>query len=142
MGYFRLIHLVLGYSILVNKVLAFLVKPVPLPSRTVALDVRSLIPHETSPSPAHRHYSLFNTRSSRTSVTCFVQKRSKPAGLDENVRSKLVAESIAPWRLVRLFFYGALGSGAAIGGLVTLPAVLAVASGVRNDLDLNTEVRK
>jgi len=59
--------------------------------------------------------------------------------LEEGLRTKLVTESIAPWRTVRLFLYGALGSGAAVGGFITLAGTLAALSGARSDLDLNTE---
>jgi Low psii accumulation1 / Rep27 len=65
----------------------------------------------------------------------------KKTGLEDGVRTKLVAESIAPWRTVRLFLYFSLGSGAAVGGLITLSGVAAGLSGARTDLDMNTEVR-
>lgn len=65
----------------------------------------------------------------------------KKSGLEEGVRSKLVAESIAPWRTLRLFLYFSLGSGAAVGGIITLTGVTAALSGARSELDLNTEVR-
>lgn len=64
----------------------------------------------------------------------------KKSSLDPNVRTKLLTETIAPWRTVRLFFYGALGAGAAVGGFITLAGVLAALSGSRPDLDLNNEV--
>lgn len=50
--------------------------------------------------------------------------------------SRLLTESIAPWRSLRLFVYGALGSGAALGGFLTLAGTIAVLSGARSDLDL------
>lgn len=59
--------------------------------------------------------------------------------VDSETRTKLLEESIAPFRGLRLFFYAALGSGAAIGGFITLTGVLAALSGARNDVDLNTE---
>lgn len=59
--------------------------------------------------------------------------------VDPETRKKLLAESIAPWRTIRLFFYASLGSGAALGGFITLTGVLAALSGARNDVDLNTE---
>lgn len=59
--------------------------------------------------------------------------------VDAETRKKLLAESIAPWRTIRLFFYGSLGSGAALGGFITLTGVLAALSGARDDVDLNTE---
>jgi len=62
-------------------------------------------------------------------------RRDKP-GLDGDLRTKLIAETIAPWRTLRLFLYGSLGSGASIGGFVTLTAVLAALSGARTDVDL------
>ena len=60
--------------------------------------------------------------------------------VDSETRKKLLAESIAPWRGLRLFLYAALASGAALGGFITLSGVIAGLSGVRTDLDLNTEV--
>ena len=62
----------------------------------------------------------------------------KNGGLDTAMRSKLVTESIAPWRTLRLFFYGALGSGAFIGGLINISG--AVAGSNRPEFNLNTEV--
>lgn len=67
-------------------------------------------------------------------------KKEKRGGLDESVRTKLVSESIAPWRTLRLFLYGALGSGAFIGGLVTLTGTAAILAGNKEG-DINTEVR-
>ena len=61
--------------------------------------------------------------------------------VDVETRKKLLAESIAPWRTLRLFLYASLGSGAALGGFITLTGVLAALSGARDDVDLNTEVR-
>jgi hypothetical protein len=66
--------------------------------------------------------------------------KKKKGAFDEGLRTKLVSESIAPWRTLRLFLYGALGSGAAVGGFITLAGTLAAASGARTDLDMNTEV--
>ena len=60
--------------------------------------------------------------------------------VDPETRKKLLAESIAPWRTLRLFFYASLGSGAALGGFITLAGVLAALSGAKDDVDLNTEV--
>ena len=68
------------------------------------------------------------------------RRRRKAAGLDPEMRSKLLSESIAPWRTVRLFLYVAAGSGALLGGLITLSGVAAALSGARTDVDLNTEV--
>lgn len=66
-------------------------------------------------------------------------KQKKSNGLDESVRTKLVSESIAPWRTLRLFLYFSLGSGALVGGLITLTGLAAVLSGAKEG-DVNTEV--
>jgi Low psii accumulation1 / Rep27 len=63
----------------------------------------------------------------------------KKGGLDESVRTKLVSESIAPWRTLRLFLYFSLGSGALVGGLITLTGFAALVSGAKEG-DINTEV--
>jgi hypothetical protein len=68
------------------------------------------------------------------------RRKRRNAGLDPEMRSKLLSESIAPWRTVRLFLYASAGSGALIGGLITLAGVAAALSGARTDIDLNTEV--
>jgi hypothetical protein len=80
---------------------------------------------------------LFSSREDETVDQA--AKSKKKTGLDANVKSKLLAESIAPWRTVRLFLYGSLGSGATVGGLITLTGVAAALSGARPDLDLSTE---
>ncbi|CAB9507849.1 expressed unknown protein [Seminavis robusta] len=67
------------------------------------------------------------------------QKKKTKGPFDEGLRTKLVSESIAPWRTLRLFLYGSLGSGAAVGGFITLAGTLAALSGARTDVDLNTE---
>lgn len=65
------------------------------------------------------------------------EKKKKVGGLDETVRNKLVAESIAPWRTLRIFLYFAAGSGALIGGLITLTGAIAAMG--NPDVDMNTE---
>ena len=55
------------------------------------------------------------------------------------LRKKIISESIAPWRAFRLFICATLGSGAALGGFITLAGVAASLSGARSDLDLKTE---
>ena len=62
----------------------------------------------------------------------------KKSGLETGLRSKLVTESIAPWRTLRLFLYGSLGSGAFIGGLINTSG--AIAGSNSPDFNLNTEV--
>lgn len=76
--------------------------------------------------------------SSRVSSLTLWSEPQKKGGLDTGLRSKLVTESIAPWRTLRLFFYGALGSGAFIGGLINISG--AVAGSNSPDFNLNTEV--
>ena len=65
-------------------------------------------------------------------------KKSKRGGLDGNLRSKLVTESIAPWRTIRLFLYGALGTGAFVGGLINTSGAIAASNSP--DFNLQTEV--
>jgi hypothetical protein len=118
------------------------------------------------PRPSHR--ILDHPRSTRTSPRSFLEaagannnnskpKRRKDAtagapaaaakaaapapALDENVKNRLVKETIAPWRPLRLFLYFALGSGATIGGFIALTGTVAALSGARPDADLNAEVR-
>lgn len=90
--------------------------------------------------------SQFSTRSltrrilPAANTSLFAAEKTKKKGaLDESVRTKLVTESIAPWRTLRLFLYGALGSGAFIGGLVTLPGTAAILSGAKEG-NINVEV--
>jgi len=59
-------------------------------------------------------------------------------GLDGDMKTKLLTESIAPWRTLRLFFYGALGSGAFIGGLINGSG--AIAASASPDFNLQTEL--
>lgn len=75
-----------------------------------------------------------------TSSALFMSNNDKKEKIGENMRTKLLSETIAPWRALRLFMYGGLGSGAFIGGLVTIGPVAAALSGARTDVDLNTEV--
>ena len=78
----------------------------------------------------------------RTQVIMHSSKDNKKKGpFDEGLRTKLVSESIAPWRSLRLFLYGSAASGAAVGGFITLTGTLAAISGARTDVDLNVEVR-
>ena len=53
-------------------------------------------------------------------------------------RRALVAESIAPFRGLRLFLYGALGSGAFVGGLINTSGAIAASNSP--EFNLNTEV--
>ena len=54
-------------------------------------------------------------------------------------RRALVTESIAPFRGLRLFLYGALGSGAFVGGLINTSGAIAASNSP--EFDLSTEVR-
>lgn len=69
------------------------------------------------------------------------EKKKSRSGLDPSVRAKLVTESIAPWRSLRIYLYIALGLGATLGGVITLLGVVAALSGARTDLDLNVEYK-
>ena len=62
------------------------------------------------------------------------------AGGGSAVSNKLLAETIAPFRGLRLFFYAAFASGAFVGGLITLSGVFAASNGLRPDIvDLDAE---
>lgn len=90
----------------------------------------------------HRNTNSLANSSPRSSTSLYMaeeEKKTKKGGIDASTRSRLLSESIAPWRTLRLFLYGSLGSGAAVGGLITLAGVAAGLSGARSDLDLNTE---
>jgi hypothetical protein len=76
----------------------------------------------------------------KSSSQLYESSNKKKGGLDESVRTKLVSESIAPWRTLRLFLYFSLGSGALVGGLITLTGLAAVVSGAKEG-SINTEVR-
>ena len=72
-------------------------------------------------------------------VTTLWNEKKKKGGLDESMRNKLVTESIAPWRTLRLFLYFSLGSGAFIGGLINGSG--AIAASASPEFNLQTEVR-
>ena len=55
----------------------------------------------------------------KPTLLCAEKKKKNVVKLDEAVKAKLLAESIAPWRTVRLFLYGSFGSGAFVGGFLT-----------------------
>lgn len=55
------------------------------------------------------------------------------------VSNKLLEETVAPWRPLRLFLYFSAASGAFVGGLITLSGALAAMNGLRDDVDMNTE---
>ncbi len=85
-----------------------------------------------------------------TAMAALPRERDGDAGLEEGgnggggsgsaVSNKLLAETIAPFRGLRLFFYAAFASGAFVGGLITLSGVIAAWNGLRPDiLDLNAE---
>lgn len=56
-----------------------------------------------------------------------VSKRGN-AALNSEVRSRLLAETIAPWRAVRMFFAASAGSGAFVGGMLTTGSLAAAVS--------------
>lgn len=72
------------------------------------------------------------------SLTVLYSDKKKNGGLDESMRNKLVTESIAPWRTLRLFLYGSLGSGAFIGGLINGSG--AIAASASPEFNLQTEL--
>lgn len=81
-----------------------------------------------------------NSLTTKTSTAIYAENnKSKKGALDEDVKSRLITESIAPWRTLRLFLYVSAGSGAALGGFITLSGFLAALSGARTDVNVNTE---
>ena len=97
------------------------------------------VPNHINPFQPARHSTSY-TRSSSSTVTLHAEdKKSSKGGLDSNVSNKLLAESVAPWRGLRLFLYATAASGAFVGGLITASGVAAALSGVRADVDLNAE---
>lgn len=88
--------------------------------------------------PKHAAKTSGHERTSTSSTVSVWSEPKKKGGLEAGVRSKLISESIAPWRTIRLFLYGALGSGAFIGGLINISG--AVAGSNSPNFNLNTEV--
>lgn len=66
--------------------------------------------------------------------------KKKKGGVDESLRNRLVTESIAPWRTLRLFLYGSAGTGAFIGGIINGSGAIAASNSP--DFNLLTQVRK
>jgi Low psii accumulation1 / Rep27 len=93
-----------------------------------------MVPRVTSICPTHG-------MDTRVSPCTFQLLAKKKDAIDPSVQAKLVTESIAPWRSLRVYLYTALGAGAALGGFITLSGVLATLSGARNDLDLNESLK-
>lgn len=88
----------------------------------------------TNTSSDNKNNSIIQKKKSNFPI--YAEKKKK---LDEDVKSRLITESIAPWRTLRLFLYVSLGSGAALGGFITAAGVAATLSGARPDVDLNTD---
>eukprot|EP00535_Pseudo-nitzschia_heimii_P006865 CAMPEP_0197187646 /NCGR_PEP_ID=MMETSP1423-20130617/16267_1 /TAXON_ID=476441 /ORGANISM="Pseudo-nitzschia heimii, Strain UNC1101" /LENGTH=355 /DNA_ID=CAMNT_0042639279 /DNA_START=68 /DNA_END=1135 /DNA_ORIENTATION=- len=74
----------------------------------------------------------------KLSFSALCSEKKKKGGLDESMRNKLVTESIAPWRTLRLFLYGSLGSGAFVGGLINGSG--AIAGSASPEFNLQTEL--
>jgi len=116
---------------LIHSSLAFNLNTPASTQKTTIKMHRGINPLSTSASsPRTRTTSLYMTEE---------DKNAKKGTIDTNTRSRLLSESIAPWRTLRLFLYGSLGSGAALGGIITAAGAAAALSGARSDLDLNTE---
>lgn len=103
-----------------------------LPSTKSLLQPSSLYLSKTSTSTTQLWMSSDDDNGSN-------KKKKLKSGMDEEMTSRLVKETIAPWRGLRLFLYFSAGSGAALGGFITLTGTLAALSGARTDVDLNTE---
>lgn len=105
-------------------------------------------PRTTSISLPTQSYNINSSRSTKTIVSALnedktisdaaVTKKGNKR-LDSETRKKLIAESIAPWRTLRLFLYFSLGSGAAVGGFINLTGLLAAMNNGK-EFDMNTEL--
>lgn len=71
-------------------------------------------------------------------TSLYSDNKKRKGGFDESMRNKLVTESIAPWRTLRLFVYGAFGAGAFIGGLINGSG--AIAASASPEFNLQTEL--
>lgn len=96
----------------------------------------AFVPHARTSSVASTRVAKPSTESL---VPLFAEESKNKDGLDVNMRSKLLSETIAPWRSIRLFLYGSFASGAFIGGMVNGSG--AIAASASPDFNLNTEVR-
>eukprot|EP00591_Stephanopyxis_turris_P000772 CAMPEP_0195513504 /NCGR_PEP_ID=MMETSP0794_2-20130614/5146_1 /TAXON_ID=515487 /ORGANISM="Stephanopyxis turris, Strain CCMP 815" /LENGTH=350 /DNA_ID=CAMNT_0040641537 /DNA_START=115 /DNA_END=1167 /DNA_ORIENTATION=- len=85
------------------------------------------------------HFSPISTHSSPSLLPLRSTNDEKEEETEPGMRSKLLAESIAPWRTLRVFLCFSLASGAILGGLITASGVAAALSGARPDVELNTE---
>jgi len=94
---------------------------------TLSTLTSSFVPHFLT-----RASPVFKTH---TASTLNAEKQ-KPA-LPQEVKQKLLAESIAPWRTLRLFLYASFGSGAFVGLLITLSNLSAPDSMKTSDPDSN-----
>ena len=92
------------------------------------LSVNSNVPAATTASSRRRPITALNQEEKKGS-----------GGLDRSVSNKLLEETVAPWRGLRLFLYGAFASGAFVGGMFTGSGVIAAMGGVREGVDLNAE---
>lgn len=97
----------------------------------------SLVPIKKHPSDS---LIFRSTMTSYPSSIFMASDNDKKAEVDGGISSRLLAETIAPWRSLRLFLYFSLGSGAFVGGLITLSRILAASRFQNDQLDLNPEV--
>ena len=111
---------------------------------TVVLSLVSISAFAPAVGPIQQHHPHAKSEGlSSADMRLFMSESKKSklkSGLDENMRNKLVTESIAPWRTVRLFLYFSFGSGAFIGGLINLSGTIAAVTANNPDLNMNTEV--
>ena len=124
----RTVGYLLGLLLVVSKVQSFVIYPqiVTGPSRTTTSSS-----FETKTTISREPARLDRPRTTGSLVVVYNENNNKKkSGLDGNVRTKLLSESIAPWRSLRLFLYISFASGALIGGLITLSGTAALLSGV------------
>ena len=87
----------------------------------------------------NERFAKFPSQARVPSLALKAEERDNKTGLAPGVSKNLLAETIAPFRGLRLFLYASFASGAFVGGLITASGVAAALSGVRSDVDLNTE---
>lgn len=85
----------------------------------------------------HTPFQQSLTTATRHSMALQAEKKSNK--VDPNLKNKLLAETIAPWRGLRLFLYASFASGAFVGGLITASGLAAALSGARTDVDVNAD---
>lgn len=97
--------------------------------------------HSTSLTTTAAAAATYKRRNTSLSMSSDGSNSKRKGGLEEGLRNKLVTESIAPWRTLRLFLYGTLGIGAFVGGLINTSGAIAASKLNPAEFNLQAEVR-